>query len=552
MIAISNCHFNKCHASIIIGCLTFLAFSTSYATTYYMPDRFATLRAACAGMSGGDTLIIRDGTYSGLNNTMVQGYMPPSGSAGAYTIIKAEHDGKAYFPDGWVNCSNTVNAQYLQFEGLKSGGGCTLYGRPTPALNPSYIKVLRCSFGTLTTANSGTVSGTAAGLNIIEGSYFLVEDCWSYGANSYSFSVYAGTCGNTHHVVFRRCVARKDNIGGNTNNNTSAFAAYRANYIAFQNCIVIDGNRDEYWIDMQTNSNIERPYGFYILRGAAGVSIDGCIVLNFKGMAFGGSPSNVAAWSVNNSVAWDVPEITWTRNTAECSSTAFSPYTMNRLTAGHIRSTSSGVADITARGFTQYMGSTGNADIKNSNISDVLGTVFSSNVFSSDYNCLYGNTTNYSGLSGGAHDTTTINPLAGSLLYLPRIESGSALSGTGSGGSDRGANILYKIGTSGTYYGDVGWNTVTSDALWPWPNEDRIKSEMAAYSSGTVNIIPSGTGTLSGTRGFCNGNSKDGTAQTLTKYIWEYLGNRIPAEIYRSLDTTPPSIPQSIQLQIIN
>ncbi len=33
-------------------------------------------------------------------------------------------------------------------------------------------------------------------------------------------------------------------------------------------------------------------------------------------------------------------------------------------------------------------------------------------------------------------------------------------------------------------------------------------------------------------RGFTTGISKDGFSQTLTKYIWETLGNQIPPEIY--------------------
>jgi hypothetical protein len=45
---------------------------------------------------------------------------------------------------------------------------------------------------------------------------------------------------------------------------------------------------------------------------------------------------------------------------------------------------------------------------------------------------------------------------------------------------------------------------------------------MASYSG------PGGRGA----RGFATGNSKDGAPQTLTKYIWEYLGNQIPPEVY--------------------
>ena len=81
-----------------------LTVSNAWATTYYMPDDFANLRAAIAGMSGGDTLIIRDGVYSGVNNTLNQWSLPPSGTREQFTTIKAEHDGKAIFPDIYFNC----------------------------------------------------------------------------------------------------------------------------------------------------------------------------------------------------------------------------------------------------------------------------------------------------------------------------------------------------------------------------------------------------------------------------------------------------------------
>jgi hypothetical protein len=92
---------------------------------------------------------------------------------------------------------------------------------------------------------------------------------------------------------------------------------------------------------------------------------------------------------------------------------------------------------------------------------------------------------------------------------------------------------MKKIGVSGTLYGESGWNTVTSENLWPFPYEDRIRSDMRAVSA----------------RGFCADN------QTLTKYIWQYLGNTIPSDIYgsggTSPDTTPPVVPNGVSVEII-
>ncbi|EKD27035.1 MAG: hypothetical protein ACD_79C00915G0001 [uncultured bacterium] len=69
-------------------------------------------------------------------------------------------------------------------------------------------------------------------------------------------------------------------------------------------------------------------------------------------------------------------------------------------------------------------------------------------------------------------------------------------------------------------------------SLWPFPNENLIKAKMSAYSYDN--------GNLNGKRGFCaDGKQLNGRDDiTLTSYIWEYLGNPIPPEIYGSLGIT--------------
>src|SRR5208283_3663125 len=81
-------------------------------------------------------------------------------------------------------------------------------------------------------------------------------------------------------------------------------------------------------------------------------------------------------------------------------------------------------------------------------------------------------------------------------------------------------------GMSCTVYGDAGWNEVQDGqsgravaSLWPFPNEGTIKSLVCSYSPSF-----STTFTLNPTRGFCSYSGKDGSHNTLTSYIWEYLG----------------------------
>ena len=151
-----------------------------------------------------------------------------------------------------------------------------------------------------------------------------------------------------------------------------------------------------------------------------------------------------------------------------------------------------------------------------------------------DYNSYWNDGAEYGGVyatpAAGANDLTT-NLTAG-LMYLPRIEMGSLLATAGSSGGQVGAEVVMMWGTTGTLWGDPGYDTITTDPLWPFPSEAVIDTDMASYS---------GPG-APGARGFTTGTSKDGTPQTLTKYIWEYLGNQIPAEVY-GLHVVTASLP---------
>jgi len=163
-----------------------------------------------------------------------------------------------------------------------------------------------------------------------------------------------------------------------------------------------------------------------------------------------------------------------------------------------------------------------------------------------------GDTRNTSGYGVFAYngDAGTVR-VTNSIFY--NIEGDAALHGWPLAGSPSGCNVLYEngtnyrdatvlncIGVSGTYHGENGWNEITTQPLWPWPNEERIRQDMRQYtytgltSDGTIE-------TLSGNRGFCADN------QTLTKYVWEYLGNPMPTQ--PPADTTPPSAPGTLTIE---
>ena len=90
-------------ALIIVSCFLVLSSSSLYAATYYVDGSQANdtrsgsswaqakkyINSGVSLMSGGDTLYIRDGVYTGDLNRI---YNVPSGSAGNYTKIYAEND----------------------------------------------------------------------------------------------------------------------------------------------------------------------------------------------------------------------------------------------------------------------------------------------------------------------------------------------------------------------------------------------------------------------------------------------------------------------------
>jgi hypothetical protein len=119
-----------------------------------------------------------------------------------------------------------------------------------------------------------------------------------------------------------------------------------------------------------------------------------------------------------------------------------------------------------------------------------------------------------------------------SVLYPVRVEDGSTLDGAGSGGSDIGPTILKQIGISGTLYGETGYDTITNVDLFPFPNESKIKTQMSSYT----NNWPEGN-LPNPARGFCaDGKQLNGVDDiTLTSYIWEYLGNEMPDDIYGTI-----------------
>jgi len=486
---------------------------SGYAATYYVDGSVADdsgsgtaanpkkyIKSGIALMSGGDTLIIKDGVYTGTNNCMNYYSGIPNGAAGNYTTIRAENDfgviidGEGVRTPWWIGTSSAQKS-YVQHIGLvfRNSNQTNVF-----LYHYDHVKFIRCASYEAGDANSMGFSSDTASCD-----YILLEDCFAWGRGRYKFEVSAP------HTVLRRCVARYDYHG--TEWPQAGISFYTSHSSVAQNCIVIDGIR---W---QSYS-----YGFGAANGYYDVTYDGCIAINneFQGCTWEKQTAGSSVGLMRNCAVWDNLKmgVMVEDNPGDL-------LTLDRCTIGAVTLDS---------GTYGYGVGWNNINVINSVIYNCAGSGLRE-VDASDYNCLYGNPINFdNGANNGMHNYCTenanaVDPIDGipgngvsALKYPCRIESDSNLKGTGNGGVDRGANIIKKIGVSGTLYGEPGWNTVTDENLWPFPNEAKIRELMRTYNLHGVN----------GARGFC----ADG--QTLTKYIWESLGNSMPADIYAGATLT--------------
>lgn len=437
---------------------------------------FATFIKAFSAMAAGDVLILKDGIYNQILSN------PPSGTVLAYTIVRAENDGKAIIDGGGRGGALSIDGRsYIQLEGLRVTNG---YDDGVSINRSNHIKILRFEIP------SGPSPANAYGsaMDIDNSSYILVEDSQVWGTFRYGFQVYGWTAGTGNSkIIFRRNVCRWDAMI--TDQPIACFMVYgHSDYlntqdILYQNNIALDFNNpakspqnafssDKIWQNVKYYGNIALNLGSNWLA--------------FAGSGYGGSGNKY-----------------YENNIADGSGTAFRAtgvnYTVNQATVISA-----------AAGLETY----GEGLYKNSFFLNSGANINGFGSYSDFYN---------TPLQSGTGNRTN-NP---NLVYLPR----STDSGTGEGGAKRGATIEKRYGISGTLWGDAGYDQLTSEPLWPWPNEARIKTDMCQNTS----------------RGFC-------AAGSLTNYIWGYLGSSCPSDICTAgniivvATATPTPTPTSTQI----
>ncbi|UXI66143.1 hypothetical protein [Tahibacter amnicola] len=493
-----------------------------------------TISYGISQMSGGDTLIVGNGTYTEPNAIR----HVPSGNSGpdgiprtpddVYTRVRAESDfgvliDGSQWPDTYIFGLRLSGKHFIEVRGFRFYTSQAHQNSGPMSLDSStHIKIIRNGFGYA--GVTGNVAAAGAGPDT---DYVLFEENFAFGGARYMFLNYWAT-----HSVFRRNVARNDYWNGTLQ--AAAFTNYDSTDTVWQNNIAIDsnvgcctGHSGLYAAFFNENKTDHAP--------DTSQEFHGNIVLNYKSI-YGAHLD----W-VTSGTRHLTDNLWWDSNGGYCGEQgdglAASWPVVTHLTSG----AHTGIYDPPNGGCMRGTGFAINQNLAN----QVVDSIFVNNqsfgvagFVHGNHNAYFGNGAPYGGAqpSPGAGDVTTHNIVysptnpGGSLRFLPRgPEDASPLATAGTAGGRIGARLLWKIGVDGTLYGEPGWNVERSpqngygrpeDRLWPFPNEAVIKAEFAAYSGGG----------LPGARGFAApGLGLYGGPRTLSSYIWEYLGSPCPS-----------------------
>ena len=421
------------------------------------PKKYIGSGAALMSSAGGDTLVLKAGTYGNALDTIDT---LVSGKANGWNVIKAEVDGTVIIT---APLNLSLDDHYLQFEGLKWGG-------PTEkGISGRYVKMLRCAFkdgpatGNTVVLAIGTNDATPGAQHI------LIEDSYVYGSGGrYKILVY-----NADKVVLRRIVARHQDGWSDTKGDPQAVVSlYNSTDVLTQNLLLLDSGGHGYF-----EAALYHPSNS---RASGNIRNIGAIILNIAGTAVGWDDHTASSGNLLDDT------VIWKADTAISINGAPHAGVLNRLTIGKI-----------PLGGTNDWSGGGGFTLKNSVLWEVADNKFSSlpHVFNVCF-------------APACTGNTTLNPANSGLQWLPHTGTGSPLSTAGESGGRAGATVLRRLGISGTLWGETGYDQLSTDKLWPWPNEAAIWQAMCPDA---------GVAT-----GLC-------AAPSITHYVWEQLGNPMPA-----------------------
>ena len=449
-------------------------------------------RAAFGRMAPGDELVLLDGEYSeaaGTGSISYAGAGPdagpassqiPAGRESAVTRVRALNPGKVTVRGKLFIGRTQRKDRHIVVEGITFIGGGNLH-------NTAHVVIRNCGFrGTLGIGTNDHHQGNDDN---------LVEDVWVWASGERAIAVNY----RANRNVWRRVVVRGDGCGTAEcrNRPNIGITVYDSSDVSLQNVMVVDrvlAPSDSPYGDFAAAQHTVGRYLFGRNEWLGTISIRSPDAGYYLEPDRGGTVD--PTFRLSNVIAWD---------------SAHSAINIARAGSANV------IENATVR-------SLGGDGIR---LAPALGAGALRNVLVAGAQ-RYGINSRYpprhvavdAAVPFNQEKCTTVclvkhDALADgrvpSLRYLVRIEPGSRLKGKGAGGADIGANVMYRYGKDGSRFGDPGYNALTREPLWPWPNEERIKAEMC----GDPVVM----------RGFCS-------APSLTRYVWELLGHQMPADPY--------------------
>jgi hypothetical protein len=444
----------------------------------------------------GDELVLLDGTYSAAagtgtihwNNGSASAQIP-SGTAQRPTVVRAQNPGAVKILGPlFVGRSNRKDS-YIRVQGITFEGGGSLY-------NSSFVTLKDVGFhGPFDIGTNDHDQGNTDN---------LVEDAWIWSSGVRVVAINY----RAHRNVWRRVVVRGDGCGtsecSGSGNPNVGFTVYDSMDVSVQNVMVIDRvltGSDSPYADFACAQHTADPRYYFGRNEWLGV-----LSLNAPDIGFYCEPDSGGTVDptvrIRNAAVWNAAQ--GALNLAR----AGTNNVVENLLAHSLASDGIRIAPELAS-----LGGT---------LRNVIVLGSGRYALNSAYPAAYVSI-NGSWSGGLTNQTTPTNVVAGdprsngALRHPVRVEAGSNLKSQGAAGADIGPSILARYGTDGTRFGDPGYNSPTAAALWPWPNEARIKAEMCAST----------------TRGFCStGRRLDNVNPvSLSSYVWEALGTTMPTSV---------------------
>jgi Chondroitinase B len=394
------------------------------------------LQKKASSLSAGQTLILRDGFYANQGLVVEDVH----GTATAPITIMAEHDGKAII-DGGTSGGDTVwieNSSYITVQGIVAQHGV----QPVVVYGPADHIIIR-----RVTAHDAAPSNNHVFEIGFGASNVLIEDCAGWGRGRYIFIAYHAT-----NVTFRRDWAYWEDQE-QFNAPRAAFSAYGSANITFENVIGTavfprrhDPGDNSYTAVYETSNGPATDNVKYL----------GDIFYN----NWDGLYLNAASG----------------QNTQIINSYFESPY-MPAQTGFTGKTGGNGI-----EWWNPYAGSITHSTFVNNKVGISLpngSARTTNNVFVNNGKAIDNDRGHsYLNFFDNGNSGVSLNPTdkqvdpgydvakygRGAYFFIP---TNSPLKRAGQGGSDIGANIIYR-------YVD---GVLTDQPLWPWPMEGRIKAE---------------------------------------------------------------------------